>query len=142
MVAITNIYQLCDAILGLMRVSKFGTEHQTRNAAKGELFFDEQRILTNKADCLDIYSLSLIWQPSFIGVSSVEDGDVELVLMWESENKKPWTSDPGIFVSVGDFFWIGLVCWPPFLESMRGAKLFRVLLRVVLIMATHKNRAK
>ena len=101
-----------DAILGLMRVSKFGdidgedivsgldsskslwkaivpgsnigTEHQTRNAAKGELFFDELRILSTKADYLDLYSLCLIWRPSFIGVSNVEDGNVELVIVWES----------------------------------------------------------
>ena len=108
----TNNKELCDAIHGLMRVRKFGevdgedivagleeckdkwkaivpesnigTEHQTRNAAKGRLFFDELRILTSKADYLDLYSLCLIWRPSFIGVSSVEDGNVELVLMWES----------------------------------------------------------
>ena len=108
----TNNNQLCDAILGLMRVSMFGevagedivsglesskslwkaivpgsnigTEHQTRNAAKGELFFDELRILTTKEHYLEIYSLCLIWRPSFIGVSSVEDGNVELVVVWES----------------------------------------------------------
>ena len=107
----TNNNQLCAAILGLMRVSKFGdidgedivsglesskslwkaivpgsnigTEHQTRNAAKGELFFDELRILSTKADYLEIYSLCLIWRPSFIGVSFV-DRDVELVIVWES----------------------------------------------------------
>ena len=101
-----------DAILGLMRVSKFGdidgedivsgleeckevwkaivpgsnigTEHQTRNAAEGRLFFDELRILTNKADYLEIYSLCLIWRPSFVGVSFVEAEDVELVIVWES----------------------------------------------------------
>ena len=108
----TNNNQLCEAILGLMRVSKFGdmagedivsglesskslwnavvpgsnigTEHQTQNAAKGELFFDELRILTSKADYLDLYEMALVWRPSFVGVSSVEDGNVELVLMWES----------------------------------------------------------
>ena len=108
----TNNNQLCEAILGLMRVSKFGevagkdivsglesskslwkaivpgsnigTEHQTRNAANGRLFFDELRILTSKEHYLEIYSLCLIWRPSFIGVSFVEGGDVELVIVWES----------------------------------------------------------
>jgi hypothetical protein len=108
----TNNKELCEAILGLMRVSMFGevagedivsglesskslwkaivpgsnigTEHQTRNAAKGELFFDELRILTSKADYLDLYSLCLIWRPSFLGVSFVEIEEVELVMMWES----------------------------------------------------------
>ena len=108
----TNNNQLCEAILGLMRVSKFGdidgedivsglesskslwkaiapgsnigTEHQTRNAAEGRLFFDELRILTTKEHYSEIYSLCLIWRPSFIGVSSVEDGNVELVVVWES----------------------------------------------------------
>ena len=107
----TNNNQLCEAMLGLMRVSKFGevagedivsglesskslwkaivpgsnigTEHQTQNAAKGELFFDELRILSTKADYLDLYSLCLIWRPSFIGVSFVEN-EVELVIVWES----------------------------------------------------------
>ena len=101
-----------DAILGLMRVSKFGevagedivsvleeckevwkaivpgsnigTEHQTQNAAEGRLFFDELRILTSKEQYSEIYSLCLIWRPSFIGVSFVWSEDVELVLMWES----------------------------------------------------------
>lgn len=108
----TNNNQLCEAILGLMRVSKFGevdgedivagleeckegwktvvpgsnvgTEHQTKNAAKGELFFDELRIRSSKADYLNVYELALVWRPSFIGVGFVEEGDVELVLMWES----------------------------------------------------------
>ena len=108
----TNNNQLCDAILGLMRVSKFGemagedivsglesskslwkaivpgsnigTEHQTKNATNGRLFFDELRILTSKADYLDVYEMALVWRPSFIGVSFVEDGDVELVIVWES----------------------------------------------------------
>lgn len=108
----TNNSRTNDAILGLMRVSKFGevdgddivsgledcrerwkaivpgsnigTEHQTKNAANGRLFFDELRILTSKADYLDLYEMALVWRPSFIGVSFVEDGDVELVLMWES----------------------------------------------------------
>ena len=84
MVSMANKYQLRDATLGLMRVRKFGTEHQTRNVAKGGLFFDELRILTSKADYLDLYSLCLIWRPSFIGVSNVEDGNVEIVMMWES----------------------------------------------------------
>ena len=101
-----------DAILGLMRVSKFGdidgedivsgleeckdrwkaivpgsnigTEHQTRNAAKGRLFFDELRILTNKLDYLDLYEMALVWRPNFIGVSFVESEEVELVIVWES----------------------------------------------------------
>jgi hypothetical protein len=101
-----------EAILGLIRVSKFGevagedivseleecrdqwktivpgsnigTEHQTMNAAKGKLFFDELRILTNKLDYLDLYEMALVWRPSFIGVSFVESRNVELVLMWES----------------------------------------------------------
>ena len=108
----TNNNQLCEAILGLMRVSKFGevagedivsglesskslrkaivpgsnigTEHQTQNAAKGELFFDELRILSTKADYLDLYEMALVWRPSFVGVSFVEKRNVELVLMWES----------------------------------------------------------
>ena len=101
-----------DAILGLMRVSKFGdvdgedivsgleeckegwdaivpgsnigTEHQTKNAAEGRLFFDELRIVTNKLDYLDLYEMALVWRPSFVGVSFVEKRNVELVLMWES----------------------------------------------------------
>ena len=101
-----------DAILGLMRVSKFGevagedivsvleecmdqwkivvpgsnigTEHQTKNAAKGELFFDELRIVTHRHSYLDLYELAKSWRPSFVGVSSVEDGNVELVIVWES----------------------------------------------------------
>jgi hypothetical protein len=108
----TNNKELCDAILGLMRVSKFGsvagedivsvleecmdqwkivvpgsnigTEHQTKNAAKGELFFDELRILSTKEHYLDLYEQCLIWRPSFVGVSFVESRNVELVLMWES----------------------------------------------------------
>jgi hypothetical protein len=108
----TNNSNINEAILGLMRVGKFGdidgedivsglesskslwkaivpgsnigTEHQTRNAAKGELFFDELRILISKADYLDLYEMALVWRPSFIGVSFVEDCDVELVMMWES----------------------------------------------------------
>ena len=84
----TNNKELCDAILGLMRVSKFGevdgedivagleeckdkwkaivpgsnigTEHQTKNAAEGRLFFDELRILTNKRDYLDLYEMALV----------------------------------------------------------------------------------
>ena len=101
-----------DAILGLMRVSKFGdidgedivsgleeckegwtaivpgsnigTEHQTKNAAEGRLFFDELRILTNKLDYLDLYEMALVWRPSFVGVSFVESEEVELVIVWES----------------------------------------------------------
>ena len=101
-----------DAILGLMRVSKFGrvagedivsglesskslwkaivpgsnigTEHQTKNVLSGGLMFDELRILSTKADYLDLYELALIWRPSFIGVSFVESEEVELVMMWES----------------------------------------------------------
>lgn len=108
----TNNKELCDAILGLMRVSKFGevagedivsglesskslwkaivpgsnigTEHQTKNAAKGELFFDELRILSTKADYLDLYEMTLVWRPSFVGVSFLESEEVELVMMWES----------------------------------------------------------
>ena len=108
----TNNNQLCEAILGLMRVSMFGevagedivsglesskslwkaivpgsnigTEHQTRNAAEGRLFFDELRILSTKADYLDLYEMALVWRPRFIGVSFVEIEEVELVLMWES----------------------------------------------------------
>lgn len=107
----TNNNQLCDAILGLMRVGRFGevdgedivsaledcregwkaivpgsnigTEHQTKNAAKGELFFDELRILTSKADYLNVYEMALVWRPSFIGVGFVEN-EVELVMIWES----------------------------------------------------------
>ena len=101
-----------EAILGLIRVSKFGsvegedivsdledcrdqwktivpgsnlgTEHQTKNAAKGKLFFDELRILSTKETYLDLYEQCLIWRPSFIGVSFVEEERVELVLVWES----------------------------------------------------------
>ena len=101
-----------EAILGLMRVSKFGdidgedivsglvecqegwdaivpgsnigTEHQTKNAAEGRLFFDELRILTSKEQYLDLYEMALVWRPNFIGVSFVESEEVELVLMWES----------------------------------------------------------
>ena len=107
----TNNNQLCDAILGLMRVSKFGdidgedivsgleqckdkwkaivpgsnadTEHLTKNAANGRLFFDELRILTSKTDYLDVYEMALVWRPSFIGVGFVEN-EVELVMIWES----------------------------------------------------------
>ena len=61
-----------------------GTEHQTRNAAKGELVFDELRILTSKADYLDLYEMALVWRPSFVGVSFVESEEVELVVVWES----------------------------------------------------------
>ena len=108
----SNNKELCDAILGLMRVGKFGdvagedivsvleeckegwdaivpgsnigTEHQTKNAAEGRLFFDELRIVTNKLDYLDLYEMALDWRPSFVGVSFVEKRNVELVLMWES----------------------------------------------------------
>ena len=108
----TNNKELCEAILGLMRVSKFGdidgedivsvlveckdqwdaivpgsnigTEHQTKNAAEGRLFFDELRILSTKADYLDLYEMALVWRPSFIGVSFVERDEVELVIVWES----------------------------------------------------------
>ena len=107
-----NNSKINEAILGLMRVSKFGevagedivsgleeckevwkaivpgsnigTEHQTKNAAEGELFFDELRILSTKADYLDLYEMALVWRPSFIGVSFVERDEVELVMMWES----------------------------------------------------------
>ena len=108
----TNNKELCDAILGLMRVSKFGevagedivsgleeckegwkavvprsnigTEHQTKNVLSGGLVFDELRILSTKEHYLDLYELAKSWRPSFVGVSSVEDGNVELVIVWES----------------------------------------------------------
>jgi hypothetical protein len=106
-----NNSSINEAILGLMRVSKFGevagedivsglesskslwkaivpgsnigTEHQTRNAAEGRLFFDELRIVTNKVDYLDLYEMALDWRPSFVGVNFVESEEVELVMMWE-----------------------------------------------------------
>ena len=106
-----NNSRINDAILGLMRVGRFGevagedivsgleeckyqwkaivpgsnigTEHQTKNAANGRLFFDELRILTSKADYLDLYEMALVWRPSFVGVGFVEN-EVELVMMWES----------------------------------------------------------
>ena len=108
----TNNKELCEAILGLMRVSKFGdidgedivsglesskslwkaivpgsnigTELQTQNVLSGGLVFDELRILTSKADYLDLYEMALVWRPSFIGVSFVERDEVELVIVWES----------------------------------------------------------
>ena len=64
--------------------SNIGTEHQTKNAAKGELFFDELRIVTHRHSYLDLYELAKSWRPSFIGVSFVRSEDVELVMMWES----------------------------------------------------------
>ena len=107
-----NNSSINEAILGLMRVGQFGrvagedivsglesskslwkaivpgsnigTEHQTKNAAEGRLFFDELRILTNKRDYLDLYEMALVWRPSFVGVSFVEREEVELVMMWES----------------------------------------------------------
>ena len=106
-----NNSRINEAILGLMRVSKFGsvegedvacgleeyshlwtlvvpgsnigTRSQLLDADSGVLIWNELRILTNKADYLDLYSLCLIWRPSFIGVSNVEDGNVELVIVWE-----------------------------------------------------------
>ena len=47
-------------------------------------FFDELRILSTKADYLDLYEMALVWRPSFVGVGFVESEEVELVLMWES----------------------------------------------------------
>ena len=107
-----NNKELCDAILGLMRVSKFGevagedivsvleeckegwkavvprsnigTEHQTKNVLSGGLMFDELRILSTKEHYLDLYEMALVWRPSFVGVSFVESERVELVMMWES----------------------------------------------------------
>ena len=101
-----------EAILGLIRVSKFGsvdgedivseledcrdqwkaivpgsnigTEHQTQNVVLGRLVFDELRILTTRSHYLDVYEKAIHWQPNFIGVSFVEDENVELVLVWES----------------------------------------------------------
>jgi hypothetical protein len=101
-----------EAILGLIRVSKFGsvdgedivseledcrdqwkaivpgsnigTEHQTQNVLLGRMVFDELRILTTRLHYLDVYEKAIHWQPNFIGVSFVEDENVELVLVWES----------------------------------------------------------
>ncbi len=101
-----------EAILGLIRVSKFGevagedivseleecrelwtvvvpgtdigTEHQTQNVVLGRLVFDELRILTTRSHYLDVYEKAIHWQPNFIGVSFVEEERVELVLVWES----------------------------------------------------------
>jgi hypothetical protein len=108
----TNNNQLCESILGLMRVSLFGevagedivseleecwelwtvvvpgtnigTEHQTQNVVLGRLAFDELRILTTRSHYLDVYEKAIHWHPNFIGVSFVEGERVELVLMWES----------------------------------------------------------
>ena len=108
----TNNNQLCEAILGLMRVSMFGevagedvvrqledcrelwrvvlpgsnigTEHQLVNAAMGALVFDELRILTTRIQYPDLYELTIDWRPKFVGVSFVEEERVELLLMWES----------------------------------------------------------
>jgi hypothetical protein len=108
----TNNSRINDAILGLMRVGRFGevagedivseledcrdqwkaivpgsnieTEHQTQNVVLGRLLFDELRILTTRSHYLDVYEKAIHWQPNFIGVSFVEDENVELVLMWES----------------------------------------------------------
>ena len=108
----TNNNQLCESILGLMRVSLFGevagedivseledcrelwrvvlpgsnigTEHQTQNVVLGRLVFDELRILTTRSHYLDVYEKAIHWRPNFIGVSFVEGESVELVLVWES----------------------------------------------------------
>ena len=108
----TNNNQLCEAILGLMRVSKFGdvdgedivsgleeckegwdaivpgsnigTEHQTKNAAEGRLFFDELRILTSKEQYLDLYEMALVWRPKFLGVGFLDPVRVEILVVWES----------------------------------------------------------
>ena len=108
----TNNNQLCESILGLIRVSWFGevvgedivseleecrelwmvvvpgtdigTEHQTQNVVLGRMVFDELRIVTTRSHYLDLYEKAIHWQPNFIGVSFVEDENVELVLVWES----------------------------------------------------------
>ena len=107
-----NNSQLCESILGLMRVSLFGevagedivseleecrelwtvvvpgtdigTEHQTQNVVLGRLVFDELRILTTRSHYLDVHEKAIHWRPSFVGVSFDADERVELVLMWES----------------------------------------------------------
>ena len=108
----TNKSQLCEAILGMMRISWFGevagedivseleecrelwkvvmpgtdigTEHQTQNVALGRLVFDELRILTDRQSYRHLYEKATHWRPSFIGVSKGDEERVELVLMWES----------------------------------------------------------
>ena len=107
----TNNNQLCELILGLMRVSLFGevagedivseleecrelwtvvvpgtdigTEHQTQNVVLGRMVFDELRILTTRSHYLDLYEKAIHWQPNFSGVSFVEGENVELVLAWD-----------------------------------------------------------
>ena len=108
----TNNSQLCEAILGLMRVSWFGevagedivseleecrelwtvvvpgtnigTEHQTQNVVVGRLVFDELRIVTDRLSYLHLHEKAIHWRPSFVGVSFDADERVELVLVWES----------------------------------------------------------
>lgn len=107
-----NNSQLCEAILGLMRISligevagedivseleecrelwkvvmpgtNIGTEHQTQNVVLGRLMIDEVRILTDRQSYRHLYEKATHWRPSFVRVSFVEGESVELVLVWES----------------------------------------------------------
>ena len=106
----TNNSNINEAILGLMRMGKFGsvdgedivsgleqckgiwkvvlpgtdigTQNQIENVLSGRLLFDELRIRSTKADYLDLYQMASIWRPNIVGVSFVDGEDVELLLMW------------------------------------------------------------
>jgi hypothetical protein len=107
-----NNSKINEAILGLIRVSKFGSvdgedvvcgleehshlwtlvvpgrdvgrESQLLDLDSGVLMWNELRILTHRQSYLDLYELTKNWRPKFLGVGFLDRESVEILVMWES----------------------------------------------------------
>ena len=107
-----NNSKINEAILGVIRVSKFGsvdgedvvysleeyshlwtlvvpgsnidTRSQLVDADSGVLKWNELRILTTRSHYLDLYELTKHWRPKFLGVGFLDRESVEILVMWES----------------------------------------------------------
>jgi hypothetical protein len=107
-----NNSKINEAILGLMRVGKFGSvegedvvcgleeyshlwtlvvpgrdvgrESQLLDLDSGVLMWNELRILTHRQSYLDLYELAKNWRPKFLGVGFLDPERVEILVVWES----------------------------------------------------------
>ena len=107
-----NNSKVNEAILGLIRVGKFGSVEgedvvygleeyshlwtlvvpggnsrsgkHTFEADSGVLMWNELRILTHRQSYLDLYELAKNWRPKFVGIGFLDPENVEILVVWES----------------------------------------------------------
>jgi hypothetical protein len=100
-----------EAILGLIRVSKFGSvegedivcgleehskawtlvvpgrdvgrESQLLDLDSGVLIWNELRIYTTRMHYMDLYELAKSWRPKFVGIGFLDPESVEIMVVWE-----------------------------------------------------------